>query len=334
MEVDISDKVNRAVKLALAGVAALAVAGSIGVWQWQRSASYLILKEAAVSGELVNANVKASGKIAEFLVGDGEQVRSGDVIARLNVEVSPEELEQLEAAVQEADARYQALLAKPAQVSASLSTGGNEAEIAAAQAVLDRAAKNKERMDNLFAIGGISAVQHRQAAAEYQSAAEALRAARQSSRAAQALSPASDHSGLLQIAQLQLKQAQAALDEGKKQTQASDIIAPVSGVLHYIGVKVGDSVEAGQTILKIGDAANLWLEIDLDETRLTQLKLGQFVEYTIADFPGRTFKGTVFEIAEPSAADEPPVVPVKISLPVNSDVEFMPGMRAEIKIGV
>lgn len=342
MEIDISEKVNRAIQIGLIAIFLLTALASAGVWWWQKDSAYMLLGNATVMGDMVNASVKASGTVTEILVHEGDEVKAGDVVAKLQVKSSPEQIKQLEDALEKAKARLQEILANsriPA-ASAERRIGG---DTAAAQAALDRAAKDKEKMDGLFAIGAVSAVQQRQATAAYQAALSDLQAARQAASKTAQAGGGEDNGGLLRIAELQVKQAELALSSSKKALQAAEITAPVDGTVSLTEVKAGDAVEAGQIILRVGDANTLWIEALVRPDRIGRIRLGQFVEYTIDGYPGKALKGTVFEITEsaeePAAASEGEKprkdgIPVKISLPANPDAAIKPGMRVQIKVSI
>lgn len=340
MEIDISNKVNQALKYGALGIAALAIIGSAGIWLWQRNHNYMTIRNAVVTGTMVNANVKVPGEVIDFLVNEGDTVENGQAIAKLKVKITPEQIQQLEQAVEGAKARYQEILTKPMEpVFTALAANG--ANLEEARAALDKAGKNKERMDSLYAIGGISAVQHKQANAAYEAASEALNAAQRASSSQPSVQAISKNGKdeLLKIAALQVKQAEVTLETNKKNMLATDVLAPVDGVVHFTGIQIGDNMDAGQSIAMVGDENNVWVEMIIDQKQIERIKLGQFVEYAITDYPGKTFKGTVYEIVNelPDGQEnnqEVSGIPVKVSLPAERDVAVKQGMNVTIKISI
>lgn len=336
MEIDISNKVNQALKYGIVGIVFLAIIGSVGIWLWQRNHNYITIRNASVTGTMVNTNAKVPGEVIAFLVNEGDMVEVGQAIAKLKVKISPEQIQQLEQAVEGAKARYQDMLTKPAEqvITASAASGGNTEE---AEAAVSRAAKNKERMDSLYAIGGISAVQHKQATAAYEAASDALNLARRASVSQPSVQTISQNGKdeLLKIAALQVKQAEIALETNKKNMLATEILSPVDGIIHFTGVQIGDNVDAGQSIAMVGDGNNVWVEMTIDHKQSDRIKLGQFVEYAIADYPGKIFKGTVYEIVnQPLDDQEVNGIPVKVSLPAERDVVVKQGMNVTVKISI
>jgi len=138
-------------------------------------------------------------------------------------------------------------------------------------------------------------------------------------------------------------QAQAALETAKKDKDSTEIIAPVDGTVYLTDLQVGAAVEAGQTIFNIGNANNMWVEMQIAPQQKDKIRLGQFVTYTIE---GQTqMQGTIFEIIDPSESsgdpatateDQPEDQPIvaKISLPADLDVALKQGTAAAVKIAL
>ena len=215
----------------------------------------------------------------------------------------------------------------------------------AAQQNLASAAARMQRMNELFEMGAISAVKRDEAAAEY---AAAQAAASQSSAPAvsyRTMTQPTDPK-IIEQAELQLKQAQAALNNARKDSQATEIVAPVAGTLYYTDVKADSEVKPGQTIVRIGDAGNLWLEARLTADQLEKVRLGQYASYEVE---GHDLSGTVQEIqdnnadGQESAQNTEPQEEkegtdgkqiVKISVPVNLSFDLRPGMKASVRFAL
>ena len=81
LEVDISDKAHAVIKYGLAVLLLAAFLCAGLVWLYQSSHRTLSIVEAEVAGHVVQARALAAGTITEILVGDGEQVKQGQVLA-------------------------------------------------------------------------------------------------------------------------------------------------------------------------------------------------------------------------------------------------------------
>ncbi|WP_052177400.1 HlyD family secretion protein [Selenomonas bovis] len=322
MEVDITEKVKRVLKFGPLALVALAILCALGVWAYQHSQKGLTVYDAKVASTMVGVKAKADGTITELVVQDGDHVEAGDVIARVQVKITDEQIAQL---AQNAELAKQNLAqvqrgqtvtvpqsAAPAPMPVPQSSGNSQA-VANARARLNR-------MNELYEMGAISAVKRDQAAADLAAAeAAATPAPAVSAPAAtryQTMTQPANPEAVKQ-AELAVKQAEAALENAKQDAQATEIVAPVSGTV-YLGddIQEGVDLQAGATVASIGDASNIWVEARLSPNQKGKIRLGQFVSYTIE---GKKYQGTVLDIVDP--ADAQPNTAASGSLPAASEEE-------------
>lgn len=322
MEVDITEKVKRVLKFGPLALVALAILCALGVWAYQHSQKGLTVYDAKVASTMVGVKAKADGTITELVVQDGDHVEAGDVIARVQVKITDEQIAQL---VQNAELAKQNLAqvqrgqtvtvpqsAAPAPMPVPQPSGNSQA-VANARARLNR-------MNELYEMGAISAVKRDQAAADLAAAeAAATPAPAVSAPAAtryQTMTQPANPEAVKQ-AELAVKQAEAALENAKQDAQATEIVAPVSGTV-YLGddIQEGADLKAGATVASIGDASNIWVEARLSPNQKGKIRLGQFVSYTIE---GKKYQGTVLDIVDP--ADDQPDIAASGSLPAASEEE-------------
>ena len=320
MEVDITEKVKRVLKFGPLALVALAILCALGVWAYQHSQKGLTVYDAKVASTMVGVKAKADGTITELVVQDGDHVEAGDVIARVQVKITDEQIAQL---AQNAELAKQNLAqvqrgqtvtvpqsAAPAPMPVPQSSGNSQA-VANARARLNR-------MNELYEMGAISAVKRDLAAADLAAAeAAATPAPAVSAPAAtryQTMTQPANPEAVKQ-AELAVKQAQAALENAKQDSQATEIVAPVSGTV-YLGddIQEGADLKAGATVASIGDASNIWVEARLSPNQKGKIRLGQFVSYTIE---GKKYQGTVLDIVD--TADAQPDTAASGSLPAASE---------------
>lgn len=335
MEIDISKKVNNGIKWTLAGIVIAAIVCSAGVWFWYSQKSYLTIQDAKIACTLVGAKAQVPGTIQELLVKDGEKVNAGQILAKVKVKISEDQIHQMEQSLELAKKNYTQVLAgtttsRPVAGSAPTEPAGSSAD-------LDRAARAKERMEQLYAIGAVSAVKYEQAQAEYQAALAVSGAG----SAAPAVSyesistPSSPEA--IKVAKVQVEQAQLALDTAKKNMESTDITAPVAGTVFYTKLAAGADVEPGQAVVNIGDAANVWLELSLTKAQREKVRLGQFVSYTVGE---NSVEGTVVELEDPADSESKAEngddirYKAKVSLPADLAKEVKPGQEAVVKIAL
>ena len=186
------------------------------------------------------------------------------------------------------------------------SSGGGSSQSAAA------AESRMNRMQELYEMGAVSARERDAAVAAYHAAQSS---ASSSSYAAPAASSSTSAPAVtyqtttqpadpkaVQAAELQLKQAQAALDNAKQDAAETDIVAPVAGTVYYAdGIDEGGEVKAGQTIASVGNAEDIWVEARVSSEKAPNIRLGQFVSYEI---DGHKLQGSVQDIQQPSKKDD------------------------------
>src|SRR5262249_28673361 len=74
--------------------------------------------------------------------------------------------------------------------------------------------------------------------------------------------------------------------------------APFDGVITLRNVDVGALVSTGNTLLyRIAQVATLRTYVNVPQTAVTSVRIGQTAELTVSQFPGRSFRGTVMRAA-------------------------------------
>ena len=335
------------------GIFFLLVGLAGGGWWWYRSTKMVSTDDARVSGTIVSVSPKISGRIGEVLVKEGDTVKKGQVLAKIDVRDAAVQKNQAEAALAAAKAKYDAIAAgsRPQEI-AQARAGAEQASASAAQALasLENAGKYYQRMSKLYEDGAISATQRDNAETSYLVAKQAWNASQAAtSGAGQKLDLLASGSREedIRAAAAQVKQTEAALEAAILNSEYTDILSPADGVIALKNVSPGEVVSAGQTLFSIVDSKDLWLNARIEETKIGKIKLNQSVDYTIDGYPGRIFTGKIYEIGiatnstfalvptENTSGNFTKVtqrIPIKITLPENSGIVFRPGMQALIDI--
>ena len=172
--INITAKVEKIIRFALTAILLLAfIIGYAEFKYWHRNDT-LELTDAKVMGTMVSVRVLANGKVKELPFEDGAEVKAGDVIARLEVSITDEEIKQLENTVQLAKDNYARLqegqwVSVPVQrqrviqVPATSGGGGGGGNLAKLE-------ERANRMAELFEMGAVSAVQRDAARRAYEQA--------------------------------------------------------------------------------------------------------------------------------------------------------------------
>lgn len=104
------------------------------------------------------------------------------------------------------------------------------------------------------------------------------------------------------------------------------IVAPISGTVLHKDALEGSYVKTGTHVYAIADLSVLWLKLDVYESDIARLALGQDVNFTTDTFPGEKFAGTVSFI-DPVLDQRSRSVKVRVDVK-NADGRLKPGMFA------
>ncbi len=295
----------------------------------------------------IGTNTLSPARIVELAVVEGERVKKGQLLARLE-SVQPE----AEVAAQRAQLR--AAEAEAAAAEASLRAADEnlrtvQATVDRARAELERVRLNFERAQQLHEEKLIARQEFDQRKAEFESAKAALREAeaRQSQAAAQRAQVASQ----LAAARRRVALAEANLRRARDVLQRTFARAPIDGIVTNLPVRVGETVVPGiqnspaSLIMTIADMSLITAEVMVDETDIVNIKLDQVADITIDAFPDRTFKGHVIEIgntailrstglaASQSAVSSQEAKDFKVVIALdNPPPEIRPGLSCTAKI--
>lgn len=347
MEKDITKKIKPFIVYTIPVILLIAVIAIFGVYKWNMGKGIISINDAKLTSAKVTVVAQNDGTLTELLVNDGDKVEAGQVIAKMKVVVTPEQIEALQKAYDDAKTNYDNLeqqvkasmvVSQPVVTrSRSVSTG----DVAAAQARLDAAAANKQKMDKLYSIGAVSATEYAEAQSEYAAAQSALSAAstpqvvqEQSSAPTTTSAPSKELSEALATAQIQLNQAKAALDQAQSDDNYADITAPVSGIIYLTDFKQGDELKQGDVFINVGNTKNLWVEAPLTEEQYAKVHQGQFVHYSI---DGMDLTGTVLEVTHQDSEDEENknlITAAKISFPDELKDKVLPGADVTVQITI
>src|SRR6201998_322540 len=224
------------------------------------------------------------GNITEIAVKEGDHVKKGDVLLRLEIVQPAADVNAQRANIAAAEAGVKS--AEANDVSA-------RANIKSRAADLEHAKLDWDRGQLLYQEGLIPKQDYDSRKATYDGALAAL-------ASAQALSEQS-HAQLGQ-ANSALTQTQAMLKRLSDILNKTTYIAPINGVVTYIAVRVGENVvpgiqnAEGSYLMTISDMSIVTAEVMVDETDIVSVKVGQDAQVTIDALPGKFYTGKVTEV--------------------------------------
>ena len=235
---------------------------------------------------IVNVGANAMGRITRLYVKEGDKVKRGQVLAQL---------ENVQSAADVAMTRATLTSSQTDAVAADAALKTAEAAFKSSAADLSRAKLDYDRYQALYKNQLVAKADYDTKKAAYEMA-DAVHA-QDGTRIAQAKAQLDSANG-------RVGQARASL------TRVNDILskttydAPFDGTVTNLPVHEGETVvmgiqnSPGSTLMTVADMGVITAEIQVDETDIVNVKLGQNAEVTIDAIPNQTFKGTVTEIGD------------------------------------
>ena len=113
-------------------------------------------------------------------------------------------------------------------------------------------------------------------------------------------------------------------------TSSFPLRSPLDGKVLEIEATVGQSVEGTAHLFTVGDPSELWALLDVFESQLAIIKIGQDVELTVTAIPDQRFRGRVDYIGE-MVEEKTRAIHVRVVVP-NPEGQLKPGMFASAEI--
>lgn len=300
-----------------------------------------IVEKVAASGRIypvteVKISSDVSGEVVELYIEEGDSVKVGQLLARIDPDAFESQVERGKAGVnsakaQAANARAQVenLKAQKEQIFANLEN---------VKAV-------HKRNVQLHSDGMISEADIESSQASLRGLEANIRSIEASIRASQENVNASDFA---------IQSAQATLKELKTSLKRTDIYAPMTGIVSLLAVEKGERVVgtiqmSGTELMRIADLSKMEVQVDVSENDIPRVTLNDEVEIEVDAYVKRKFKGRVTEIAHSASnmtamtmsTDQVTNFVVKTSIDPSSYSDlvsaskpfpFRPGMSASVEV--
>ncbi len=254
-----------------------------------------------IEGTVVELSSRVGARILELPVAEGQSVRKGDLLVRLDC--ADPDAQVAEADARLASARAQAQAAG-AQVQASESTRvaagaaqeAARAQAAALQAQAEAADRQARRLAQLTADVSASNIDQTQASASGLS--EQVRAARAQAAAsahqAQAAAVTTRASSLsAQAALAQVRAAEALLARARLLAGECELRAPRDAVVQTLPHEAGELTTPGTVLVRLVDLSEVKATFYLPNAEVAAVKPGVRAEVVADAWPGQVFEGTV-----------------------------------------
>jgi membrane fusion protein (multidrug efflux system) len=349
--------------VAIAAVLLLAVA--YGAWETYLRFTHIYEYDARATADIVTISSRADGWVTEMPALEGVRVKAGDTVVRIDDRTAKLKVDSLKAQIEGIRAERTRLKAERTfsreQVETAIKTRTSGVAVRekareALQSDLDFARIELDRTKKLYATKVVNEkqlqtaqtavtkleVQILQMEAEHQQAEGSLDEAKAGEERLKVIDA--------QIEALTHQVANLAAQMHQMQVDVEDrtIRSPVPAVIDRTFVLPGEYVAAGQRILMLHNPEEVWVEANIKETQVGQVKLGQPVHVTVDAYPGVKFTGKVTRIGSATTARFALLptpnpsgnftkitqrMPVKIDI-VNPPRPLTPGMMVEVEIDV
>jgi HlyD family secretion protein len=136
----------------------------------------------------------------------------------------------------------------------------------------------------------------------------------------------------LEAARAQILSAQGSVLSAQAAVEATEIRAPSDGTVTKIDVKVGEVASSLTPVVVLQDVGNLYLEADVSEANIAEVKIGQTVEVTFdALSSDNKYVATVSSV-DPASTVVSGVVNYRVKALLDRVEEIKPGMTANMSI--
>jgi HlyD family secretion protein len=318
----------RRTAIAVASAAVLALAGAACR---RGNESGLIVASGHVEATEVIVSTKVPGIIESLSVDEGSVVAAGQELARIDTTDTRIALAAARAERAQADAELRLRLAG----SRVEDVREAQAQVVRAEADLEGAQKDLDRMEGLLASGSGTTKARDDARTRRDVARAGLDAAKQRLQ----LVEAGFRREEIDAARARLQAADAGIEQLEQQLKDAVILSPLAGVVTEKLSDRGELAARGTGIVVVTDLPNAWLNAYVSEPDLARLRLGQEAEVVTDD--GQSRKGRVSFVA--SQAEFTPknvqtrqervrlVYRIKVAVE-NADGLFKPGMPATARL--
>ena len=263
-----------------------------------------------------------SGEVVELYVKEGDPVKKGDLLAKIDPKIYISGYERAAATLQMQKA----------------SLANSKARLAQVKAQFSKAQEDFKRNKKLFDQNVISQADFDAAKSAYEVAKEEVNAAEENVKAAE----------------YSVSSSEASLKEAKENLTRTNIYSPADGTVSTLNVEKGERVtgasqfSSGTEIMKIANLQRMVVVVEVNENDIVRVSLGDTCIIEVDAYLNKKFEGVVTEMATSAnvtgvSADQVTNFEVKILILQSSyrdmideskisSSPFRPGMSASVEI--
>jgi HlyD family secretion protein len=218
----------------------------------------------------VNISADTSGRVTDLAVNEGDRVTQGQFL----LQIDPR---NLRTRVTSGEASLSAAQSTVEQLKLSLESSRTQLKLAE---------DNYKRQQELWKGGLTTREQFERAESELRVRQQDLRAQQQN----------------IETQQQRMRQEQATLENARTDLSKVRIESPINGIVTRRNVEEGETAvvgtmnNAGTVLLQVADMSVIEAEVEVDETDIPTVKIGQTAKITVDAMTGKTFTARVTEI--------------------------------------
>ncbi len=242
----------------------------------EKSALRTIIQTVSSNGKIqpekdIKISPYISGEVVELYVKEGDQVRQGDLLAKIDPEIYESQFDQAEASLNTQKANLSNAKARLAQMKAQF----------------ENSKLTYDRQEKLYQQQVISKAEYDQAKAAFQVGQAQVSASEEDIRASEFM----------------VKSAEAALKRSREDLTRTAIFSPNDGTVSKLSVLKGERVtgasqfSSGTEIMRIANLNEMEALVQVNENDIVRVKMGDTALIEVDAYLNRKFKGLVTEIA-------------------------------------
>jgi HlyD family secretion protein len=218
----------------------------------------------------VNISAETMGKVVNLSVAEGQAVKKGQLL----LEIDPR---NLETTVQNRQASLDTARSTLEQ---------NRVSIENSRVSLTQARDTLKRSEDMWKAGLLARDQYEKALNDVKMRETDLRVSEQ----------------MVRTQEQRIKQEEANLESARYDLNKVRVLAPIDGLITARNIEEGETAvlgtmnNAGTVLLTVADMSVIETEIDVDETDIPFVSVGQSASVAIDAFPDKTFPGKVTEV--------------------------------------
>ncbi|NOT38851.1 MAG: HlyD family efflux transporter periplasmic adaptor subunit [Saprospiraceae bacterium] len=303
-----------------------------------------IVETVTASGKIypekeIKISSDVSGEVVALYVKEGDSVKVGQILARVNPDAYQSALERGSAGVNTARSQSEAV---------KTNIQAAKAQRDQVRSQYDNAVKNLERSRSMYKEGIISK-------ADFETAETSVANLKSNLESAEANIESSKNQA--NASGYQVKDAEAMFREQRTNLERTIIKAPASGIISKLNVEKGERVVgtiqmSGTEMMRIADLNAMEVQVEVSENDIIRVKTGDQATIEVDAYSGRRFTGQVTEISNSASnintgglggLSTDQVTKFLVKVRINKDsyeqlitgknsVPFKPGMSATVEI--